>query len=75
MAGTLEAMEKTEFNQNVEALAKNILEKPKRMSQRNSRYWSEIMRKQFNFDRVEVEVGQYQSFILVDKCFDLRLHA
>ena len=75
MAGTLEAMDKTEFNQHVEALAKNILEKPKRMSQRNSRYWSEIMQKQVNFDRVEVEVGQYQSFILVDKCFDLRLHA
>ena len=64
MVGTLEAMDKTEFNQHVEALAKNILEKPKRMNQRNGRYWSEIWRKQFNFNRDEVEVGQNHYFML-----------
>jgi insulysin len=57
MAETLDAMDTTEFHQHVEALAQNILEKPKRMSQRNGRYWSEIMCKQYNFDRDEVEVG------------------
>ena len=56
MAGTLEAMDKTKFNQNVEALAKK----------HPGRYWSENMQKQLNFDRVEVEVGQYLSFILVN---------
>ena len=75
MAETLDAMVKTEFQQHVEALAKNILEKPKRMSQRNSRYWSEILCKQYNFDRDELEVCKHIHFIVVNLLFVVRLHA
>ena len=52
----LASMDSAEFSQHVEALAKIILEKPKRMSEINSKYWSEISSKQLNFDRDEVEV-------------------
>ena len=49
-------MDSAEFSQHVEALAKIILEKPKRMSEINSKYWLEISSKQLNFDRDEIEV-------------------
>ena len=45
-----------EFNQHVEALATKRLEKPKKLSVRNGRYWSEILSQHYNFSRDEVEV-------------------
>ena len=55
-ADNLASMDSAEFSQHVEALAKIILEKPKRMSEINSKYWLEISSKQLNFDRDEIEV-------------------
>jgi len=52
----LEAMEDKEFKSHVEALAAKRLEKPKKLSVRNSRFWSEILSQHFNFDRDNVEV-------------------
>jgi len=54
---TLTSMEETEFNQHVEALATKRLEKPKKLSVRNGRYWSEILSQHYNFNRDEIEVG------------------
>ena len=47
-----------EFKTHVEALATKRLERPKKLSVRNGRYWSEILSQHYNFDRdvVEVEV-------------------
>ena len=53
---TLATMEETEFSQHVEALATKRLEKPKKLSVRNGRFWSEILSQHFNFDRDEIEV-------------------
>ena len=52
----LDALENEEFSQHVEALAKNILEKPKRMSEIKSKYWGKISSKHVNFKRGEIEV-------------------
>ena len=52
----LAALENEEFSQHVEALAKNILEKPKRMSEIKGIYWGEITSKHVNFKRDEIEV-------------------
>ena len=49
-------MEENEFNQHVEALATKRLEKPKKLSVRNGRYWSEILSQHYNFDRDQIEV-------------------
>jgi len=48
-----------EFSSHVEALATKRLEKPKKMSAKNGKYWSEILSKHLNFNRdiVEVIVG------------------
>ena len=56
MDETLAAMEENEFNQHVEALATKRLEKPKKLSVRNGRYWSEILSQHYNFDRDQIEV-------------------
>ena len=45
-----------EFQKHVEALAKNILEKPKKMIDKNRKYWNEINSGQLNFERDEQEV-------------------
>ena len=45
-----------EFQNHVEALAKNILEKPKKMIDKNRKYWNEIISGQLNFERDEQEV-------------------
>ena len=53
---TLATMEETEFSQHVEALATKRLEKPKKLSVRNGRYWSEILSQHYNFHRDDIEV-------------------
>ena len=54
---TLKEMEEKEFLTQVEALATKRLEKPKKLSVRNGRFWSEILSQHYNFDRDNVEVG------------------
>jgi len=53
---TLDKMEEEEFTTHVEALATKRLERPKKLSVRNGRYWSEILSQHYNFDRDQVEV-------------------
>jgi len=53
----LDTMQEEEFSQHVEALAIKRLEKPKKLSVRNGRYWSEILSQHYNFNRDEVEVA------------------
>ena len=53
---TLGSMEDTEFQQHVQALASKRLEKPKKLSVRNGRFWSEILSQHYNFNRDEIEV-------------------
>ena len=57
MEKTLEDLSEEEFQSHVEALATKRLEKPKKLSVRNSRFWSEILSQHYNFDRDNVEVG------------------
>ena len=45
-----------EFSSHVEALATKRLEKPKKMSVKNGKYWSEILSKHLNFNRDIVDV-------------------
>ena len=53
----VQEMNEDEFSSHVEALATKRLEKPKKMSVKNGKYWSEILSKHLNFDRDTVEVG------------------
>ena len=55
---TFEEMEEAEYRQHVEALAHKRLEKPKKLSVRNGRYWSEILSQHYNFNRDEIEVSE-----------------
>lgn len=55
---TFEDMEDSEYKQHVEALAHKRLEKPKKLSVRNGRYWSEILSQHYNFNRDEIEVSE-----------------
>ena len=53
-------MDENEFNQHVEALATKRLEKPKKLSVRIGRYWSEILSQHYNFDRDQIEVWRFK---------------
>ncbi|VDI53787.1 insulysin [Mytilus galloprovincialis] len=44
------------FQKHLKALVSKRMEKPKKISGQNSRYWSEILSQQYNFDRETVEV-------------------
>ena len=59
-------MDENEFNQHVEALATKRLEKPKKLSVRNGRYWSEILSQHYNFDRDQIEVWRKKQTIKND---------
>ena len=50
-------MSEEEFREHVEALATKRLEKPKKLSARNGRYWSEILSQHYNFHRDNLEVS------------------
>jgi insulysin len=39
------------FQKHLKALMTKRMEKPKKISGQNSRYWSEILSQQYNFDR------------------------
>jgi len=49
-------MSEESFKEHVEALATKRLEKPKKLSSRNARFWSEILSQHYNFDRDNLEV-------------------
>lgn len=44
------------FQKHLKALMTKRMEKPKKISGQNTRYWSEILSQQYNFDRENVEV-------------------
>jgi len=54
-------MSEEEFSKHVNALATKRLERPKRLAQQNSKYWSEIISSFYNFDRDAVEVAFLKS--------------
>jgi len=56
MSKHISEMDEDALSKHVEALAKIILEKPKRMSEMNGKYRDEIWSKHLNFDRDEIEV-------------------
>jgi len=62
----LDNMSQEEFKAHVEALAIKRLEKPKKLSVRNGRYWSEILSQHYNFERDKVEVGELRKLTLED---------
>lgn len=54
----LEKMSADEFERNKTALADKRLEKPKQLSARTAKLWSEIVTQLFNFDRDQIEVDE-----------------
>lgn len=44
-------MPASEFNAHIESVIALLLEKPKKMSQQATRYWSQILRQRYDFDR------------------------
>ncbi|KAK2166408.1 hypothetical protein LSH36_39g02052 [Paralvinella palmiformis] len=57
MESYIQDLSEEQFQKHVEALADRRLEKPKKMSSQSSRYWSEIISQQYNFDRDSIEVA------------------
>jgi len=60
----LENMSEEEFSSNKEALASKRLEKPKKLSVKNGRFWSEIISEHLHFNRDEVEVELLRTLTL-----------
>ena len=54
-------MSDDDFIRNKEALADRRLEKPKKLSTLSSKFWLEILSKQFNFNRDRIEVEELKS--------------
>ena len=44
-------MNDEKFQKHVQALATKRMEKPKRLSGQNAKYWAEIVAQSYNFDR------------------------
>ena len=74
LEASLQEMEDTEFQTQVEALATKRLEKPKKLSVRNGRYWSEILSQHYHFDRDSVEVAMLRSLTREDVVQFYRAH-
>ncbi|KAL5111762.1 Insulin-degrading enzyme [Taenia crassiceps] len=55
METILSNMPTSEFNAHIESVIALLLEKPKKMSQQATRYWSQILRQRYDFDRFERE--------------------
>lgn len=53
----IKAMTDDEFKNHVEALAVRRLDKPKKLSSECSKHWKEILSRQYNFDRDNIEVA------------------
>ena len=61
MVDHIENMSEKDFEQNKTALAERRLEKPKKLTDRTSKFWSEIASQQFNFNRDEIETEELKS--------------
>ena len=55
MRDFIKDMATEEFETNLKGLIAKRLEKPKNLSSRAGRYWNEIVRQQYNFNRAEIE--------------------
>lgn len=53
----IQSMSDQEFRNHVEALAVRRLDKPKKLSSECTKHWKEILSRQYNFDRDNVEVA------------------
>ncbi|XP_068709633.1 insulin-degrading enzyme-like [Montipora foliosa] len=53
----IKSMSDQEFKNHVEALAVKRLDKPKKLSTECSKHWKEILSRQYNFDRDNIEVA------------------
>ncbi|KAK2572346.1 Insulin-degrading enzyme [Acropora cervicornis] len=53
----IQSMSEQEFRNHVEALAVRRLDKPKKLSSECTKHWKEILSRQYNFDRDNVEVA------------------
>ena len=62
----LENISEEKFEAHKTALATLILEKPKKMKEVMSKYWSEISSRLYNFDRDNMEVEQLYSLKKTD---------
>jgi insulysin len=71
---SLGELEEEEFKKQVEALATKRLERPKKLSVRNGRYWSEILSQHYNFDRDAVEVEVLRGLTKEDVLMFYRTH-
>merc|ERR1712037_299718 len=71
---SLGELEEEEFKKQVEALATKRLERPKKLSVRNGRYWSEILSQHYNFDRDAVEVEVLRGLTKEDVLTFYRTH-
>ena len=63
-----------EFKTQVEALATKRLEKPKKLSVKNGRFWSEILSQHYNFDRDVLEVEALRGLTKEDVLTFYRTH-
>lgn len=60
----LKGLSDTEFDQFREALISKRKEKPKNLNEESHRYWSEIVSKRYDFNRLEKEIEQLKSLNL-----------
>ena len=64
-------MTDVDFTKNVDSLATHRLEKPKKLSAQNGRYWSEIISQQYNFNRGKSCRSNYK--FLIRSPIDMRV--
>ena len=57
----IEEMKEEEFETNKHGLIAKRMEKPKKLSGRAGKYWSEIVSQQYNFNRDEVETDDLKN--------------
>jgi len=67
MQGMIESMTDDVFHKHVTALAIKRLEKPKKMSAQNAKYWSEIGNQLYNFQR-GIYMSNHVCFLFSDAC-------
>ncbi|VDD81631.1 unnamed protein product [Mesocestoides corti] len=60
----LVSMQPMEYSEHVNSVVSNLLEKPKNMNQQYTQYWSQIIRRRYEFDRCKFTVGGVPSPIL-----------
>ena len=66
MRDFIDKMSDDEFETNKQGLIAKRLEKPKRLSARAGKYWSEIVLQQYNFDRDVIETNDLKNITKTD---------